>query len=93
MPASKATAEKVHYVCQTYVEKKSGRGAPAGLQIGKQLQYSSESQANDRASREFESDQCVGADAYMVTEDPDTGEVSSPTFIVRLGSVPEFDEY
>ena len=86
-------APKVHYICQTYVEKKSGRAAQASLHIDKQFQYSSASQAQERAERESRSEDCVGADAYMVTEDPNSGEVGAPTFLVRLGSVPEFDEF
>lgn len=84
--------DKVHYICQTYIEKKNGRGEQCGLQIGKQLQYSSASQAQERADREFQSPECVGADAYMVTEDAGSGEVSAPSFIARLGMVPDLDE-
>jgi hypothetical protein len=29
----------------------------------------------------------------MVSEDPNSGEVGTPTFLVRLGSVPEFDDF
>jgi hypothetical protein len=85
--------EKVHYICQTYLEKKSGRGGQVSLEIGKQFQYSSASEAQERAERESRSPECVGADAYMVSEDPSSGEVSTPTFLARLGTVPEFDEF
>ncbi|WP_187431514.1 hypothetical protein ROLI_026660 [Roseobacter fucihabitans] len=85
------TTTKVHYICQTYTEKKTGRGAQVSLQIDKQLQYATASQAQERAEREVRSDSCAGADAYMVTEDPSSGEVGEPTFIVRLGCVPEAD--
>lgn len=87
------TSAKVHYICQTYIEKKSGRAGQVSLEIGKQFEYSSASQAQERAERESRSPECVGADAYMVTEDPSSGEVSTPTFLARLGNVPEFDEF
>tara|TARA_R110002072_G_scaffold7573_21_gene41144 strand:+ start:780 stop:1091 length:312 start_codon:yes stop_codon:yes gene_type:complete len=93
MTESEETIPKVHYICQTYVEKKSGGTRQASLQIGKQFQYSTASQAQERADRECRSEDCVGADAYMVTEDPNTGEVGVPTFIARLGTVPEFDAF
>jgi hypothetical protein len=84
---------KAHYICQTYVETKPSRGGQAGLKIGKQLDYSTSHEAESRAEREYKSDDCVGADAYMVIEDPESGEVGEPTFIVRLGSVPDSEEY
>lgn len=84
-------AQKIHYVCQTYVEKKAGRAGQTVLQIDKQFQYSSAAQAQERAERECRFENCVGADAYMVIEDPSSGEIGEPTFIVRLGSVPEED--
>ncbi|WP_050526502.1 hypothetical protein [Pseudorhodobacter aquimaris] len=87
------STSKVHYICQTYIEKKAGRSGQVSLQIDKQFQYTSASQAKERAERECRSEACVGADAYMVTEDPSSGEVGEPTFIVRVGSVPEFDAF
>ncbi|MFT6119557.1 MAG: hypothetical protein ACJAXK_001507, partial [Yoonia sp.] len=36
---------------------------------------------------------CIGADAYMVIEDPTSGEVGAPSFLARLGIVPEFDTF
>ena len=85
MSENHETTAKIHYICQTYVEKP---GATHGsLGIGKQFQYTSASQAQERAERESRSDECVGADAYMVTEDPNSGEVSAPEFLIRLGSV------
>ncbi|PCH67995.1 MAG: hypothetical protein COC12_10720 [Rhodobacteraceae bacterium] len=93
MSDSQEDTSKTHYICQTYVEKKGTRGAQAGLKIDKQFQYSTEAQAQERAERESQLEGCVGADAYMVVEDPSSGEVSSPTFIVRLGNVPEFDDF
>lgn len=93
MTDSKETTAKVHYICQTYVETKVGRAKQATLQIGKQIQYSTATQAQERAERECRSEACVGSDAYMVTEDLNTGEVSMPTFLTRLGTVPEFDAF
>jgi len=85
------TGSKVHYICQTYVEKKSARGGQAGLQIGKTFQYSAASEAEARAERESRSADCVGADAYMIVEDTDSGELGAPTFIARFGTVPDED--
>ena len=93
MPDPTEDSEKIHYICQTYIEKKGARGGQAGLQIGKQFQYTKESQAQERAERENRSEDCVGADAYMVVEDPNSGEVGPPSFIVRLGTVPDFDDF
>ncbi len=84
------TGPKVHYICQTYVAKK---GVPGGLQVEKQFQYSSAAQAEERAERESQSGNYVGADAYSVTEDPASGEVGPPTFLARFGTVPENDDY
>jgi len=78
---------KIHYICQTYVQKKGG------LQIDKQFEYTSAAQAQERADRESRSDGCVGADAYMVVEDPNSGEVGQPSFLVRCGNVPELDDF
>ena len=39
------------------------------------------------------SEDCAGADAYMVIEDPNSGEVGTPSFLIRLGIVPEFDDF
>ncbi len=86
-------ATKVHYICQTYVEQKQGRDGQAGLKIGKQFQYSTASEAQNRAEREALSKDCIGADAYMISEDPNSGEVGPPSFLVRLGNVPEFDDF
>ncbi len=83
------TTSKVHYICQTYLDKKNGQ---PGLQIGKQFQYSTAAEAQGRAERESLSEGCAGADAYMVTEDPSSGEVGEPTFLVRIGTVPDLDD-
>ena len=93
MTKSEDAGPKVHYICQTYVEKQNSGGKPPSLQIDKQIPYSTASQAQERAERESRLSGCVGADAYMISEDPDSGEVSAPTFLVRCGTVPENDEY
>ena len=84
---------KVHYICQTYVENKPGRDGQAGLKIDKQFEYSTASEDQNRAEREAQNEDCAGADAYMVSEDPNSGEVEPPEFLVRLGNVPEIDDY
>lgn len=83
---------KVHYICQTYVEQKPRRDGQASLKIGKQFQYSTAAEAQNRAEREAQSEDCAGADAYMISEDAESGEVGSPSFLVRLGNVPETDD-
>ncbi|WP_386629901.1 hypothetical protein [Sulfitobacter geojensis] len=84
---------KVHYICQTYVERKAARDGQASLKIEKQFEYSTASEAQNRAEREAQNEDCAGADAYMVSEDPNSGEVGPPEFLVRLGNVPEIDEF
>ncbi|WP_380055507.1 hypothetical protein ACFE33_00560 [Falsihalocynthiibacter sp. SS001] len=84
---------KRHYICQTYVEKIEGREGLAVLKIGKQFQYTTASQAQERAEREARAEGCAGADAYSVEEDLSSGEVSAPVFLVRLGNVPELDDF
>jgi len=93
MSESGESAEKVHYICQTYVEQKSARGGQAGLKVGKQFQYSTASEAQGRAEREAQLEDCAGADAYMIVEDASSGEVGAPEFLVRLGNVPELEDY
>ncbi len=83
---------KIHYICQTYVEKTLGRGGQVGLKIDKQFEYSTAPEARNRAEREVQSENCAGADAYMISEDPSSGEVGAPQFLVRLGNVPEIDD-
>lgn len=85
-----APSAKIHYICQTYLK---GAGTQAALKVDKLFEYTSAFDAEERATREFRSENCVGADAYMLTEDPASGEVSIPTFLVRVGDVPEFDEF
>lgn len=93
MTRSEQTAEKVHYICQTYVETKAGRDGQTGVKIAKQYEYSTAAEAQNRAEREAQSEECAGADAYMVSEDPNSGEVGTPSFLIRLGNVPEFDDF
>lgn len=67
-----------------------------GRQVSKlpsNLNTPTASEAQNRAEREALSEDCAGADAYMVIEDPNSGEVGSPSFLIRLGTVPEFDEF
>lgn len=78
---------KTHYICQTYTVNKNG------LKVDKLLQYTSASQAEERAAREARAEACAGADAYMLTEDPNSGEVSQPMFLARHGNVPEADAF
>ena len=90
MTDSHEATSKIHYICQTYVEKAGGQGA---LQVDKLFQYSTASEAEGRATREYEAKRCVGADAYMISEDPSSGEVGPPEFMTRLGRFPEFDAF
>ncbi len=75
------------------MEQEPGRDGQASLKIGKQFQYSTAAEAENRAEREAQSDNCAGADAYMIIEDPNSGEVGSPSFLVRLGQVPDFEDF
>ena len=93
MTYSDENTEKVHYICQTYIEIEVGKTGQIDLKIDKQFEYSTASEAKNRAEREAQSKECAGADAYMVVEDPSSGEVGSPDFLVRLGNVPEFDGF
>lgn len=81
---------KVHYICQTYAENTGEQG---NLHVDKLFQYTSAAHAHERATREFASETCVGADAYMLAEDPNSGEVGSPEFFARLGLYPEFEDF
>lgn len=93
MTNAERSTEKIHYICQTYVEIKAGRDGQTGLKIAKQFEYSTASEAQNRAEREALSEECAGADAYVVIEDPASGEVGEPSFLVRLGKVPELDDF
>ena len=57
---------KTHYICQTYVDAEGTKGAPAGVRIDKQFQYSTAQEAESRAERASQSSDCAGADAYMI---------------------------
>ena len=93
MTDANRSPEKIHYIRQTYVVTKAGRTGQTGLKIAKQFEYSTASEATSRAEREALSEDCTGADAYMVTEDPTSGEVGDPSFLVRLGNVPELADF
>ncbi len=93
MTYSDESTTNVHYICQTYVEQKPGRDEQTSLKIGKQFQYSTAAEAQNRAEREAQSEDCAGADAYMISEDPESGEIGSPSFLVRLGNVPDTDDF
>lgn len=93
MTSSDENADIVHHICQTYVETKAGQGGQAGLKVDKQFKYSTASEALSRAEREAAREGCAGADAYTIVEDPRSGEVGSPSFLVRLGDVPEIEEF
>ncbi len=93
MTKAEHSPEKIHYICQTYVETKAGRSGQTDLKIAKQFEHSTASEAQNRAEREAQSDDCAGADAYSVSEDPNSGEVGDPSFLTRLGKVPEFDGF
>ena len=84
---------KTHYICQTYIEVKGAKSPLTGVKIDKQFQYTTAEEAESRAERASQSPGCAGADAYMITEDPNSGEISPPTFLVRIGNVPEFDDF
>ena len=72
-------------------KKPTGRDGQTSLKIDKQFEYSTALEAKNRAERESISEDCAGADAYMVSEDPNIGEVGAPDFLIRLGNVPEFE--
>lgn len=84
---------KTLYICQTYVEQKTGSDSQTGFKIDKQFEYTTVSEAQNRAGRQTLRDDCAGADAYMVSEDANSGEVGPPSFLVRLGDFPEFDNF
>ena len=87
---SEETGTKTHYICQTYIQKV---GKQATLAVDKLFQYTSAAQAEERAEREARREGCAGADAYMLTEDSDSGEVSEPVFLARHGTVPELNAF
>ena len=66
MSNSEESATKIHYICQTYVAQKPTHDGQASLKIGKQFQYSTAAEAQNRAEREAQSKDCAGADAYII---------------------------
>lgn len=72
-------------------KKPTGSDGQASLKVDKQFEYSTALEAKNRAERESISKDCAGADAYMVSEDPNSGEVGAPDSLIRLGNVPEFE--
>lgn len=89
MPKDTACDHKTHYICQTYVAPKGARG----LKVDKLIEYSTAEAAEERAERECRLQNCIGADAYMLIEDTNSGEVSLPEFLARHGTVPEVDAF
>ena len=87
--ASEDTTSLVHYICQTYLQETTVRSENVKLKIGKQFKYNTASEAKERTEREFRSPDCIGADAYMITEELESEEVGEPVFLIRLGTVPE----
>lgn len=87
---SKTDGPKIQYFCQTYEERKAGRSG-THLAIKATIPCSDARGAENRAERAFQSGSCVGADAFSVTADPDTGEADTPIFLTRLGKVPDVD--
>ena len=77
MTNAERSPEKTHYICQTYVEMKAGRNGQTGLKIAKQIEYSTASEAQNRAEREAQSEDCAGADAYILSYSPMFGQVSA----------------
>ena len=93
MKNSDENADKVHHICQTYVETKVSRSGQVGLKVDKQFEYATASEAQNRAEREADREDCAGADANTIIENLSTGEVGSPSFLVRLGTVLEIEEF
>jgi hypothetical protein len=85
--------EKTHFICQTYTQNQGAKGGQAGLKVDKLFQYTTQAEAKNRAERESQSDRCAGADAYMIVEDTNSGEVSPPMFLARFGTVPDTDDF
>lgn len=89
MPKDTDSAYKTHFICQTYVTPKGSHG----LKVDKLIEYSTAEAAEERAERECRLQNCIGADAYMLIEDTNSGEVSLPEFLARHGTVPEVDAF
>ncbi len=48
--------------------------------------------AKDRAQRAFDLGRHAGVDAYSIVVDTEIDEAGMPSFLVRMGHVPEVDE-
>lgn len=88
----KQTGPTTHYICQLYEERRVGKSGKA-LAIKVAIPYPNAGRAEERAERSFKAGHCVGADAYSVAEDTDTGETDEPVFLARHGKVPEVDAF
>lgn len=88
--AKKDTGPVTHYIAQLYEERKVPR-AGMRLEVKNTIPYTKPEQAEDRARRAFEQGQCVGADAFRLTFDPETEITDEPVFLLRLGKVPEIE--
>lgn len=78
---------KTHYVCQIYRREKKSR-----LQIEQTIECRDAEHAKDRAQRAFDLGRHAGVDAYSIVVDTELDVAGMPTFLVRLGDVPEVDE-
>lgn len=81
------------FVCQAYRHAQRGKGA-AKQQVLVQasaIECRTSAEAESRAQRMFDGGSYAGADAFSVEVDVDLGDYSDPTFIVRLGDVPDLD--
>ena len=87
---AKTDGPKIVYVCQTYEERTVGRSG-THLAVKGTFPCSDAGAAQSRAERALSGGTCVGADAFSLTVDPVTEEAEAPTFIARLGKVPEID--
>ena len=81
------------FVCQTYKRAERGKGAAKQLVLvqASAIECKTSAEAESRAQRMFDGGSYAGADAFSVEVDVDLGDYSDPTFIVRLGDVPDFD--
>ncbi len=81
------------FVCRTYRHADRGRGA-AKQQVLVQasaIECKTSNEAERRAQRMFDGGSYAGADAFSIDVDVELGDYSEPTFIVRLGHVPELE--
>ncbi len=84
---SQEKGSKTHYVCQIYRREKKSR-----LRIEQTIECRDAEHAKDRAQRTFDLGRHAGVDAYSVIVDTELGDAGMPTFLVRLGDVPDVDE-